>query len=284
MSDDIWTVVRMIEWATGYFENKKVPVPRLSIEWILSDVLKIKRLELYLQFDRPLKQSELDIVRGYVQRRARHEPLQYITGSTQFYNATIHVNPSVLIPRPETEELVELILKDHPSSSKLNVLDIGTGSGCIPIALKLERPDWSLTAIDISKDALETAKSNCDQNKVQVNLLHGDMFDLTTLPKFTWDVIVSNPPYIPLSEHDGLEPQVVEFEPHTALFCKDRSAVYEQIRNYAETSLKPNGHLYLELHENHPIVDENIFPESDWKVTLLKDLGNKNRFLKALRI
>ncbi len=141
---DEWNVLSMINWGTGYFEKKGIPSPRLSIEWILADILSLKRLNLYIQFERPLSKDELKRIREYVKRRARHEPLQYIIGYTEFMNAKINVNPDVLIPRPETEQLTELILEEHPGNTGLNVLDIGTGSGCIAIALKMEHPDWNI--------------------------------------------------------------------------------------------------------------------------------------------
>src|SRR5690606_6466742 len=139
--DNDWTVLRMLEWATAYFESKGIPSPRLSIEWLLGEVLSLKRLDLYLQHDRTLTTSELDTLRGWVLRRGKHEPLQYITGSTDFYNCTINVTPAVLIPRQETEQLVDKILQGH-SETHQRVLDVGTGSGCIAIAIKKARPDW----------------------------------------------------------------------------------------------------------------------------------------------
>lgn len=149
-----WTVLSMLEWATDYFEQKDIPDPRHSIEWLLAETLGIKRLDLYLKYDRPLSPDELDQLRPMVKRRAEHEPLQYIIGYTDFMNARISVDKSVLIPRIETEQLVEIILDQQSGTENknLSVLDIGTGSGCIPIALKMECPDWKLSGIDISAE------------------------------------------------------------------------------------------------------------------------------------
>ena len=130
----------MLEWATGYFRQKEVESPRLSIEWLLAHILDIKRLDLYLSYNRPLSPDELERLRPLVKRRAEHEPLQYITGSTEFLHTRIEVNNSVLIPRPETEQLTENILSAHPNEPPLKVLDVGTGSGCIAIALAFSRP------------------------------------------------------------------------------------------------------------------------------------------------
>ncbi|HAC16701.1 MAG TPA: peptide chain release factor N(5)-glutamine methyltransferase [Bacteroidetes bacterium] len=276
-----WTVLRMLEWATEYFNEKKILSPRLSIEWLLSHVLNVKRLDLYMQFDRPLTSHELDELRALVKRRALHEPLQYITGSTSFYNAEIFVDKNVLIPRSETEELVELILNDHSTSNSISVLDIGTGSGCIPIAIQLEMPEWALTGIDISEEALTVARKNNSTNKTSVKFLNGDLFNSKSLPDQIYDVIVSNPPYIPHYEKSDMDKQVIDFEPHLALFCDDRDNVYQCLVKYAQGHLKTGGILYVELHHDHPPDNENLFDSKLWSYQIMKDLGHNTRFLKA---
>jgi release factor glutamine methyltransferase len=271
----------MMEWATDYFQQKQIPSPRLSIEWLLSHVLGIKRLQLYLQYDRPLTTVELDELREMVRRRAKHEPLQYITGSTAFFNAEIFVNPSVLIPRPETEELVEMVLNDHPTGFQ-RVLDIGTGSGCIPIALKMERPEWQVSGVDISTEALRTARRNADHNNADITLLQGDLFDPGLLVGHTFDIIVSNPPYIHHDEAVAMDRQVKDFEPELALFCNVRSDVYNSIIKISSDLLKPNGRLYLELHHDHHIEDEIGLKSTAWDTQILNDLGGSRRFLRAI--
>lgn len=283
-SPSLWTVLRMLEWATGYFMQHNVPSPRLSIEWLLADVLKTKRLNVYMLFERPLTESELATLRDYVRRRARHEPLQYITGSTSFYNAEIAVSPDVLIPRPETEELVELILEDYADKTDLplQVLDIGTGSGCIAVALAMERPNWQITALDKSDAALVMAAANAVSNQCHIRTISGDLLIPEQLPAANWDLIVSNPPYIPHAERDSLAAQVRDFEPAMALFCDDRQAVYAHIVRYAADRLKTNGRLYLELHEDHPIEEETIF-DTHWHMEIRYDMGGKRRFVRAIR-
>jgi release factor glutamine methyltransferase len=278
-----WTVLGILEWGTSYFEERDVPSPRLSIEWLLADILKVKRLDLYVQFDRPLNQEALNQLRSMVKRRASHEPLQYITGSTSFYNIVVVVNSSVLIPRPETEELVELILNEN-QHEQLNVIDIGTGSGCIPIAISHERPKWNVVGIDICDAALQTAKENDKRNHTTVNFQNGDLFTPENLPAGKWDIIVSNPPYIHEIEREGMDKQVKEFEPKLALFCKDRTMVYKSLKDYAEMTLKSTGKLYLEIHEDHPIEDENIFDKTHWNFKIERDLNHKRRFVIASRI
>ena len=276
-----WTVLRMLEWATKYFNEKNILSPRLSIEWLLSHVLNVKRLDLYMQFDRPLTPDELDELRSLVKRRALHEPLQYITGSTSFYNAEIIVDKNVLIPRPETEELVEMIINDNPSSEPKTVLDVGTGSGCIPIALQIEKPDWIVTGVDISEEALSIAQKNNLTNKTSVNFLKGDLFNSDTLPSQCFDVIVSNPPYIQMHEKSEMDIQVVNYEPHLALFCEDRDLVYKSLVTYARSHLNHGGVLYMELHHDHPLDNKNMFKSEHWSYQILNDLGNNTRFLKA---
>lgn len=281
---DEWNVLSMINWGTGYFEEKKVPSPRLSIEWILADILKLKRLNLYLQFERPLSGNELEQIREYVKRRARHEPLQYIIGHTDFMNTKIRVNPHVLIPRPETEQLVEIILEKHPDEQALNVLDIGTGSGCIAIALKQERPDWNVYGIDISEKAIATAEDNARLNHMDIAFQVADISKPETVSvagNALFDVIVSNPPYIYPREKDSLDKEVRDYEPEQALFHTDPKIIYQQIMSYSEQHLKPGGYLYFELHEDWGQEILDLFNSDFWDASLLTDFNKKNRFLRG---
>ncbi len=280
LSDD-WTVVRMLEWATEYFENKKVPSPRLSIEWLLSHVLEIKRLQLYMQYDRPLTNAELDKIRPLVLRRGKHEPLQYITGSTEFFNSEILVNPAVLIPRPETEELVERILNDFPESKdNFRLLDLGTGSGCIPIAIKKERPDWDILGMDVSPEALDVAKSNAETNDTEIEFLLGDFTKNWDIAG-SFDVIVSNPPYVLSTEKEKLDIQVRDYEPALALFTDNLSDIFKPIINQAQTRLKTDGKLYFELHEDYAQQVLAFFDEKIWQARIISDYAAKERFIEA---
>ncbi len=277
-----WTVLSMLKWGTSYFDKKEVKSSRLSIEWLLAYVLQIKRLDLYLKYDRPLSAEELDTLRPFVQRRANHEPLQYITGETEFYNSTLKVNPSVLIPRQETEQLVHIICEENDNKKDLSVLDIGTGSGCIPIALKKEFESWDATAIDISDEALTLAKQNASLNKVDINFIQHDLFNAESdIFDSGFDIIVSNPPYILEEEEDGLDKEVKNFEPHLALFCKSMADMFEAIEKFCSKNLKKNGRVYLEVHENHSDEIVQIFKSLKWNVKAIKDMDEKNRFLVA---
>lgn len=277
-----WNVVSMLEWGTSYFGQKGIPDPRHSIEWLLAETLQIKRLDLYLQYDRPLSRGELNRIRPLVKRRARHEPLQYIIGYTHFMNAHIDVTPDVLIPRLETEQLVEVILEQHTPGQPITALDIGTGSGCIPIALKIERPRWLLKGLDISPEALNIARRNADRNEVDVEFLEGDILQWRDLPvKEPLDFIVSNPPYVLPEEKDQLEPQVKSYEPSLALFCNDPDTMYGSIINFAGSRLTSGGSLYLEVHELHAEQVLSLFNAPTWSADIKKDYAGKQRFIIA---
>src|SRR5690625_3704318 len=202
----------MLEWATEYFKERNIPEPRLSIEWILAEVLSVRRLDLYMQFDRPLSQEELDRLRPLVKRRAMNEPVQYIIGKTEFHSAEILVNRSVLIPRVETEQLVDTLLKDSafPAGVPLKLIDIGTGSGCIPIAVKLNRPLWTCSGVDISADALKVARKNALHNQTDIQFVQADFEKWDDEPFFhqKWDIVISNPPSITFEEKSEMHSQV----------------------------------------------------------------------------
>lgn len=272
----------MMEWATAFFEEKNIRSPRLSIEWLLAETLSVKRLDLYMLYDRPLSEDELNLLRPMVKRRALHEPLQYITGETEFYKATIKVEPGVLIPRPETEQLVELVLGEHGLQENLKVLDIGTGSGCIPIALKSQQPSWKVYATDISVDALGIAKKNATLNEVNITFLKDDILNPSYFePDEFFDLIISNPPYILKEEKEILDEEVKKYEPERALFCSSTEQMYGGIQKFARQHLQQKGELYLELHEIHAEQVEKLFTEKDWQVHLEQDYDRKPRFLKA---
>ena len=280
-----WTVLSMLKWATEYFEEKGIKNSRFSIEWLLSYVLEVKRLDLYLIFDRPLTSDDLATLKPLIQRRVAHEPLQYITGETDFLNARIKVKPGVLIPRMETEQLVEMILQEYQSVNSKKVLDIGTGSGCIPVSIKKERPHWQIVATDVSEKALEIAESNARYNEVEISFLRDDIFNSEVFSKEAeFDLIISNPPYILEEERDTLDDEVKNYEPEQALFCKSTDSMYRAIHDFAIQKLKKEGSLYLELHENNGAEVNAIFIKEEWMVEIKKDYDGKDRFLVAKKV
>jgi release factor glutamine methyltransferase len=192
------------------------------------------------------------------------EPVQYVTGIADFYGLQLKVTPAVLIPRPETEELVEWVLEDHPVGKQLRVLDLGTGSGCIALTLKMRRPEWVCAGMDISEEALGVARYNRERLEVEAEFSQADLRELE-LPPRSHDILVSNPPYIPPSEMDIMGKSTVEYEPKLALYS-DEDDPLEYYRHIAElgwNSLKAGGRLYLETNER----------SSDRVLTLLRDRG-----------
>ncbi|TFB13715.1 peptide chain release factor N(5)-glutamine methyltransferase [Candidatus Marinimicrobia bacterium MT.SAG.4] len=210
----------LLDRSTEYFDSKGIESPRLNAEWLLAHTLGKKRIELYLQFDRLLTKSETDAYRSLIRERVKNKPLQYIIGETDFMGIKIEVDENVLIPRPETEQLVELALerlKTH-NGRAIKILDVGTGSGNIAIALAKFLPAVTITAIEISEKAIAVATRNAEQNEVadRINfIIHDIKSDEFTHTGF--DMIISNPPYISLETMSSLSPDVREWEPETAL-------------------------------------------------------------------
>lgn len=277
-----WSVVGMLNWGTDYFKERNISSPRLSIEWLLADVLGVKRLDLYMQFDRPLSKSELSSLKPLILRRSKHEPLQYITGATEFFNTVIKVNRDTLIPRPETEQLVEIILSENQQPGPMRVLDVGTGTGCIALALKKERPEWQIFGIDISQEALMMAQSNSQLNNLSVDFIHGDLFNWNnSLLKKGFDLIISNPPYITEAERVSTEEQVINYEPSIALFTKDIRKTHLALEKIGRDLLKSKGGLYLETNEHHIEDMLAVFSPDFWSARAAADYSDKKRFIVA---
>lgn len=242
---EIWTLLKLLRWMTDYFTEKGIDNPRLDAELLLADSLELDRVGLYLNYDRPLLSAELDEIRPLVKRRGQREPLQYLLGHTEFWSLQFDLTPDVLIPRADTEILVEEALARAGTEGQL--LDVGTGSGAIVVSLATERPNWQMTGLDISAAALAIAQRNVDKNQVsgQVQLLHGD---LAELPQQQYDLIVSNPPYISQDEWKELMPEVRCFEPQVALMAKnDGLACYQHLATQAPSRLNPGGWLLVEI-------------------------------------
>lgn len=238
---------------------------------ILEDVLMLTPASALANPERDIPDFAVRKVKRIVERVSAGEPLQYILGRTRFYGLDFRVTPDVLIPRPETEQLVDLIVDRCGVRTDLRVLDIGTGSGCIAIALARALKFADVTAIDISERALACARDNADALKVRVNFLKGDILDLNNLHG-EWDVIVSNPPYVLESEKDSMDARVVDFEPHTALFTPDSEPLrfYTPIIDYWQTHHAAGGLLFMEI---NPLCAE-MFKNAE----ILKDFYGKNRF------
>ena len=200
-----------------------------------------------------------------------------------FYRLKFRVNPDVLIPRPETEELVHLIITDFKNKPDLTIIDIGTGSGCIPIALKKNLPQASISAIDISIEALEIAKENALLNSVEVDFFCDDALNMPTSNDSKFDVIVSNPPYISVKEKGEMENQVLKYEPHLALFVEDENALifYDKITDFAITNLKIGGVLYFEINQALGSETKKLIESKGFEVEIIKDLNENDRIIRA---
>lgn len=219
------------------------------------------------------------------------KPLQHVLGEVDFYGLRFKVNSSVLIPRPETEELVDWIINSVKSENIAckNILDVGTGSGCIPIALKKNIADSEVFGVDISGDALEVARKNCEFNKVDVSLISGDILDpdfkVTTQGSddFLFNIIVSNPPYITYAEKEGMQANVLEHEPYEALFVPDENPLlfYASIVNFSQTYLTPGGYLFLEINESFGGETLALLQQNGFTAELRKDLQGKDRMIRA---
>lgn len=250
MATKIWHVLELLEWTTGYFEKHNIPNPRLDAEVLLGHLLEKSRLQLYLHFDMPVFQDDLTVFRELIKKRIARTPISYLTNHKEFLSLDFYVDERVLIPRPETEFIVETILKTQKDTPQ-RLLEIGTGSGVIATALAVNMPEWEIIATDISKDALAVAEKNRDTHDCAENitLLHGDLFEpIKTLqpPRFDW--IVSNPPYIMSSERDTLSPDIKDYEPHIALFAgEDGLSVIRRLVAEAPNYLQPKGKLIFEI-------------------------------------
>ena len=227
--------------------------------------------------------EQVNLLHTFVEKLKKSEPLQYVTGETEFYGLKIKLNNDVLIPRPETEELIEWMLESLDKNKAYNILDIGTGSGCIALALKSLFPNAQVNATDMSTKALEIAKENARALKLEIVLSQKNA--LTMIPEHSrWDVIVSNPPYIPLVEKASMDSVVVDFEPHEALFVPDNDPLvfYRKIAEYALGSLTDNGFLFFEIHRNFGNACKEMLQNIGFRmVELHSDISGNDRMIKA---
>ena len=254
-------------------------------ELLLLHTLQISRVTLVAHPNRELTASQRNAFENNISRRLHHEPIQYITGQQEFYGLTLGVTPAVLIPRPETEHLVEAVLKLLPSNQPLRIVDVGTGSGAIAIALATHLPQATITALDISIEALAVAQANARQHNVAscIHFLQSDLLSALNPDAETFDAIVSNPPYIPESDRPTLHPQVRNYEPVSALFAGETGLdIYRRLLPEALKALKPNGLLALEI--GHDQQTDLAALLADWQdVKFVNDLQQIPRVALARR-
>jgi len=274
---EAWTVLDLLKWTAGYFAGKGIENGRLDAELLLAEILKLNRIGLYLNFDRPVDRDELAVFRALIERRARREPIAYILGRCEFWSLTFKVTPDVLIPRGDTETLVEAALKVLPQGGSL--LDVGVGSGAIALAIAHERPDAQVEGIDLSPAALAIAAGNAQRLGLadKVALRSGDLFALDG--NCQYDVIVSNPPYIAIGEEATLMPEVRDFEPALALFAGDDGLdCYRALIPTAKTALKDSGILLVEVGAGQAAAVAELFASSGYaEIFTNRDLAGIDR-------
>ncbi len=281
----IWRIIDIIKWAEKYFTQNLLANPKLEIEWLLRSLLKCNKIDIYLRFEEPLDPKQLAVLKEWINRRVKNnEPLQYITGSCEFYGRKYIVNPNVLIPRQETERIIDLAIEKSSLIDNPYILDIGTGSGCIALTCALEIPNSKVFGFDISSDALQIA----EQNKFRLGLknIYFSMVDiLVDVPDTSskkYDLLVSNPPYVSKNEMNHLSKEIKNFEPHIALTdFRDGLIFYHRLAELGTKIVKVDGWIILEVGlGNHPNKVLSIFKDSNYQnPKLVKDFNGDYRVL-----
>ncbi|WP_269540312.1 peptide chain release factor N(5)-glutamine methyltransferase [Cerasicoccus fimbriatus] len=275
------SVLEILQKTTAYFEQKGVPDAKLNAERLMAHVLECTRLDLYLQFERPLTEDLLAALRPLVGRRAKREPLQYIIGETDFLDLKLKCDRRALIPRQETEELADLLIRHFGKTPPASVLDLGTGIGALALSLAQAWPDAAVTAVDVSADALALARENAAANELErVNFLQSDWFAAVN---GSFDLIVTNPPYLTEKEMTTAEPEVVKFEPSSALVAGDDGLRdLETIIEKAPKRLTDNGLLVAETGiSQHAVLADMARRAGFAKSESQKDLDGRPRFFWA---
>lgn len=278
------TVVEVLRKAQAYLSNAGLETPKVDAEWLLASTLNLKRLDLYLQHDRPLSEEVLGILRERIRRRAAGEPLQYILGYEDFHGLRLSIGPGVLVPRPETEQLVELVLERLAGVPSPRLIDLGTGSGAIALALAAARPDARILAIDQSREALSIARSNAEAAGLRDRVAFRSGNWLQGIDSIA-DVIVSNPPYLSEAEWQAARPEVREHEPRSALVAtEDGCSDLLCILNQAAGRLAPGGLLAMEMGPDHgPRLLAAAQAAGYVDAEVLRDFSGRERFFLSRR-
>jgi release factor glutamine methyltransferase len=280
-----WRIIDVINWGVDYFGNKSLENPRLEIEIFLQDILDCKKIDLYVNFENEVSAPDLNTLKGYIKRRLENEPSQYIVGKSNFYGRNFYVDNNVLIPRPETEILINaciefLSMKDNPE-----IIDIGTGSGCIGITLAKEIPSSNVIAIDSSEKALAVAEKNAKNIGIKnIDFVKSDFLKQTI--DLRADLLVSNPPYIPKEDISNLIADVKEYEPSKALTDNlDGLEFYRVFSKKFDPMIKIDGALIVEVgKDKHPLKAKKIFEKSGpVNVEMINDYNGDIRVLKVMK-
>jgi len=284
-SKEPWTVLRLIRWTSEYFADKGIDTPRLDAEVLLADMLNLSRVQLYLNFDRPLEADELAGFRERVRRRAGREPVAYITRSKEFYSLDLEVGPAVLIPRPETELLVEAAVRfagrRWPAAEKLRLLDLGVGSGAVTLALASELTRAEIWAVDLSAAALDVARRNARRHGLEgrIKFLPGDLFEALADETVRFHLMAANLPYVPRTAWEDMSPEVREYEPRLSLDGgEDGLAVIRRAVAQAGPWLESGGLMLLEIWPTHGRKLRELAARHGYnQVEIIKDLAGRDR-------
>lgn len=284
VSDDVWSIKRVLSWAADDLRRRGNDSARLDVELLLGRVLGLDRIGLILQSERPLAASELSRFRELFKRRRAGEPVAYLLGEREFYGITLRVDARVLVPRPDSERLVEVALERTRARSMLGrALDLCTGSGCIAIAFARHRPTWNVTASDVSPDALAVASDNAHRTGAvrNVRLVLGSLFE--SVPGERFDLITANPPYIPAGDIAGLPVDVRDFEPRLALDGgADGLDLVREIATSGSLHLTPGGLLAMEIGADQGPAAVQVLRERGYRdVELARDLGGRDRVVSG---
>ena len=285
VTNKIWRIIDVINWGVKYFQDKSFENPRLEIEIFLQHILDYKKIDLYINFEQEISKKNLKRLKGLVKRRVKKEPIQYITGVSNFYGRNFSVSKSVLIPRPETEILINVSINYLSSKKKPFIIDVGTGSGCIGITLAKELPSSNVIAIDYSQQALNIAKKNSELIGVK-NIEFIKLDFLSENLNYIADAIVSNPPYIPQKDVHSLMKDVKEFEPHKALTDNnDGLEFYRVFANKLDVILGKSGALIIEVGRgNHSEEVKKIFKGFGYNnIEMINDYNKDVRVLKIIK-
>ena len=277
----VWKIINVLEWTTDYFKKHGIDEARLKAELLLADVLKCNRLQLYQFFDKPLTKIELSKYKKYIKRAVQNEPVQMIIGKVPFINLELFVSPVSIVPRPETEFLTAMIIEQNSNKKNMRILDIGTGTGCIALSLAKAFPDSEIIAVDVSDESLELAKTNQSHNNISnVTFYHNDILNEKIDEKY--NLIVSNPPYIPLDEYRELQPEVKNWEPADALTDREQGLTfYHRFAKIFPENLNTDGVFYLEIGSGQAKSISNIFKSEIFTINFLEDLNHIQRFVQG---
>ena len=277
------TTLKAIELSSEYLNKKGVLSSRINAELLLAHVLKSNRMNLYLKFDQPLAEEEIENYRNLIRRRGKREPLQYIIGTVEFYGLQFYVDKNVLIPRQETELLIETVLIKYRADAKLRILDIGTGSGNIAVTLAKYLPNSCILSIDVDQNALDLAKKNAELNKIfgNLDLFKIDLFKILDSKIDKFDIIISNPPYISIKDYKNLEPELLYFEPKIALTDEnDGLSFYRFISENSKYLLNKGGEIFLEIGFKQSINVKTILLNNGFRdIEVKKDYSDIERIV-----